>query len=71
MTRRHCLPIPWWLVPLGMAVIAGHLVVPYALAHAARSTAIASSVLLFLTAKHLGLAGVLVRRLRRRSEGSK
>ena len=69
MTLPHRLPIRWRLVPLGVVVIAGHLIVPYALSHRRTSTAIASSMLLLMIVKHLGLAGILARAMRGRLRG--
>jgi hypothetical protein len=49
----------WWMSAVIIVLMAGHLVVSYALSHVALSAGVISGVVVFLVDKHLGVAAVL------------
>jgi hypothetical protein len=59
----HRMSLRWWVVPVAVAVIAAHLIVPYAMSHVAMSMTVASIALVLIIIKHLGLAVVMTRSL--------
>jgi len=53
----------WWLIPVAIAIVVGHLFVPYLFLHAGTSVAIISGVLGVMLVKHLGIGAVVLRSL--------
>jgi hypothetical protein len=50
------------MVPVGVAVIAGHaMLLAYVASHLVMSAAIASGVLIFIAVKHVGITAILFR----------
>lgn len=62
----HRISMRWWVAPVAVAIVAGHLILPYLFMHAATSAAIASGVLAVMIVKHVGVAAVVGRSLGRR-----
>jgi hypothetical protein len=57
------------LAPALIVLLAGHLIVPYVLAHAVWSATIVSGVIALIVVKHLGLLTVLLGPLYNRFRG--
>ena len=55
----------WWIVPVAIAIVVGHVLVPYLVLRRALSVA-AVSVVLLLIAKHAGAAAMIWWARRRR-----
>ena len=47
----------WWLAPITLAILVGHLIVPYVVVRATVSVAIVSIAVGVLIVKHLGIGG--------------
>jgi hypothetical protein len=66
----HRVALRWWMVPIAVAVVAAHMMIPYLLSHVGMSAAMASGVVAIVVVKHLGFGAILARslhsRLRRR-----
>jgi len=50
----------WWMSAVIIVLMAGHLVVPYALSHVTLSAGVISGITVLLVAKHLGVASMLL-----------
>jgi hypothetical protein len=55
----------WWIVPVAIAIVVGHVLVPYLVLRRALSVA-AVSVVLLMVAKHAGAAAMIWWSRRRR-----
>ena len=55
----------WWIVPVAIAIVVGHVLVPYLVLRRALSVA-AVSVVLLMVAKHAGAAAMIWWARRRR-----
>ena len=57
--------VQWWIVPVAIAIVVGHVLVPYLVLRRALSVA-AVSVVLLMVAKHAGAAAMIWWSRRRR-----